>query len=103
MGQTGPCPSRARQAAFLEEKRNLTAQSQQCNLASSGEKHTCSDSVREFQVLKVSSIVRQMFKYKHKWFNFSFFLYTINHTTSFAGVKCYSSNLRYRDPWFYIT
>lgn len=30
------------------------------------------------------------------------FLYSINCTTSFANVKCYSSYLSYRGIWFYI-
>lgn len=52
-GQTGLCPSEAGQAAFLEEQRNLSTQSQQCNLAFSEEKRAHSGNVRELQVLKV--------------------------------------------------
>lgn len=62
MGQTGLCPRRARQAAFPEEQTNLSVPTQQCYLASSGKKCTHSDNLGEFQVLKVSSIVRQIFK-----------------------------------------
>lgn len=53
IGQTGLCPSGAREAAFPEEQRNLSAQIQQCNLAFSEEKRAHSGNVRELQVLKV--------------------------------------------------
>lgn len=71
MGQTVLCPSRARQAAFPEEQTNLSAQIQQCYLASSGEKCTLSGNLGQFHILMVSSIVRQILN-KQKLFNFLF-------------------------------
>lgn len=73
MGQI-VCPSEARQAAFLEQQKSLSDQTQQCNLTSSGEKPANSDNVREFQVLKVSSILRHILKYKHKQFSYFFYV-----------------------------
>lgn len=75
MAQTDLCPSRARQATFPEEQANLSAQIQQCYLASSGKKCTHSGNLGEFQVLKVSSFVKQIFKNKHKLFAFYFNIY----------------------------
>lgn len=73
MGQTGLCPSKARQAPFPEEQTNPSAQIQQCYLASSGEKCTLSGNLGELHILMVSTIVRQIFKYKHKLFKFYFY------------------------------
>lgn len=66
MSQTGLCSSTAKQAAFPEK------QKKQCHLASSGEKCTLSGNLGEFHVLMLSSIVRQVFKYKHNYFYFYF-------------------------------